>query len=237
MANDADVTVIQGSIRPLYASVSAPSGSTLTIQAGATFTLYDSSGAVVAGFTGIPVSGYDTGAVSSGRAWYVLSTTALEPGTYLALFSLPVRGSDNIDRTVLVEIGIFVKPRVQVIATYDETQLANNLMFQVRFHMADVDTANAHCSDAELWWLLQDNLNIPQLAAAAALDAIASDKARLSNAIRIGSYGNGSVSVYKALVERAAHLREIAPCPGDVAAPDAVFTNTTDGEPGTMTLW
>ncbi len=91
---DGVVRLRKGERAPLYGAVSAASGATVTI-ASASYTLYGSDGSVKA--TG-SASGYDSGALSTARAWVTLDTSSLSAGTYTLVFSITLTGSDSITR-------------------------------------------------------------------------------------------------------------------------------------------
>lgn len=96
---DAMVEMRGGEKRPVYGQATAQSG-TLTIQASPapSCTLYDSAGAAVSGFGGIPATGYDPGAVAAPRAWLNLDTAGLAAGFYTLVFTFTAAGSDGITR-------------------------------------------------------------------------------------------------------------------------------------------
>lgn len=107
---DGFVRMRSGEKRPVYGQAAAQSG-TLTIQASPapSCTLYDSDGAVVAGFSGIPVTGYDTGAVANPRAWLNLDTAALAAGFYTLVFRFTAAGSDGITRVYAPSLEVQVQ--------------------------------------------------------------------------------------------------------------------------------
>lgn len=98
---DAYVKVRAGEKRPVFGQAVAASG-TLTIEGVPACTLYDAVGAVVSGYAGISVTGYDTGALASPRVWLDLDTaspTTLAAGFYTLVFAFSALGSDGISRT------------------------------------------------------------------------------------------------------------------------------------------
>ena len=97
---DGFVKIRSGEKRPVYGQATAQTG-TLNIQGSPTptVTLYDSAGSVVSGYNGISVTGYDSGALASPRAWYNLDTASLAAGFYTLVFKFSAAGSDNITRT------------------------------------------------------------------------------------------------------------------------------------------
>jgi len=128
---------------------------------------------------------------------------------------------------------------VEVTATYLEAELAASPLFQTRLNAGDTDVASAIWSDAELNYFLMISGGVVQLAAAQALEALALDRAKLANAVRIGAFGNGEAEAYKAIAERAKRLRAVAPVAPVVNSPDQVFIPSSDRGrfPGTMKDW
>ncbi len=240
MAYDADVAVRQGSIRPLYAeAVPSHGDGTAIVQAGATFTLFREDGTVEPGFSEVAVSGYEHGPERVLRVWYLLNTAGIAPGAYSGLFTFQADGADAIDETFVVDLKITILAAVEVTATYVEADLATSPLYQTRFHAGDTNAASAIWSDAELNYLLTISGGVVQLAAAQALEALALDRAKLANAVRIGAFGNGEAEAYKAISERARRLRAVAPIPPTVNAPDEVFVPSFDRGrfPGSMKDW
>ena len=241
----AQLTMRQGEIEPVFGQVSAQIGDTITLLAAPsspysapTFTLFDSTGNAVAGFSGVAISSgnWQTGALALVMFWYVLDTTALAPGAYVARLSAAFQSTaDQILRQKVSEVQISVLGSVEIVATYDLT----TALGQARSYCLDTDTANAVFTDAEMQHFLNDSAGVPMLAASLALEMLANDNLRLANAIRIGAYKNTSGSIYEALVERAARLRAIAPITPVVVSTPAIFTNgdDTQGIVGTMDIW
>lgn len=92
---DGVVRLRQGESRPVFGGVSAPTGSTVTIQGAPTYTLYDSTGGVKLSGS---VTGYDAGAQSAVRAWTSVDATSLAPGSYTLAFRIAALGSDGVTR-------------------------------------------------------------------------------------------------------------------------------------------
>lgn len=115
---DAQESIRHGETRPLFAEASVTSG-TLTAAAGGTINLYDSAGAVVAGFANQPVTGYDVAAAATVRWWYSLPTSGLTAGAdYRLAFSATALGSDAITRVFRPTVEVFVEP---VTSKFDES--------------------------------------------------------------------------------------------------------------------
>lgn len=239
MAYDAEVSLRKGSLRPIYADVSAGDGATAEIGTAAVFTLYREDGYLQVGYNAVPVSGYERGPQSTLRVWYLLNSADLDPGVYSGLFSFPAAGSDGINRTFAVDICITILPDVEITATYDALQLTSSPLYQARLYAADTDPAGAIWSDTEITFFLTASGNVPQLAAALALETLALDRAKLANAVRVGAFGNGEAEAYRAIAERAARLRQTALVMPVVHAPDQVFVPASDGGrmPGNMDRW
>jgi|DewCreStandDraft_4_1066084.scaffolds.fasta_scaffold46658_4 hypothetical protein len=109
---DAYARIRKGERRPLYGQALAPVGQTLSIQPGATYTLYAASGSEVAGHTALPVSGYESGPLESPRVWVILDTQApvdLPAGYYTLVFRFQAAGSDGITRVFVPGIEVEVE--------------------------------------------------------------------------------------------------------------------------------
>lgn len=107
---DGFVQLRAGEKRPVFAQAAAASG-TITLSGAGTVTLYDSTGAVVTGWSGVPATGYDTGAQAAPRVWIDVDTTtptALAAGFYSLVFAFSGTGSDGIARTFEAEIEVQV---------------------------------------------------------------------------------------------------------------------------------
>jgi hypothetical protein len=241
MSYDACISIRHGALQTVYGQYEAPIGHTYTIGSPKTFTLYNSLGNVVLG--PIAAAGADSGAGQIRKVWYVLATSGLAVGDYYGVFTCAVTdNTDSTSQTLLSDLQIVVLPDVEIIANYDDTALqtgANSQINQTRLHLSDTSTANAIWSDNEILYFLSAASGVPILAASLALEALAVDKAKLANAIQIGSYGNGEKEVYTAVVERAARLRMIAPAQLVVDTVDPIFTmgQTSTETPGSMDNW
>jgi len=247
VAYDAQIQIRQGSNRPVYGQIFAPSGGTVTIQSGGTFTLLDETGAIVTGFNAVPVSGWTPGAQTSPLIWYILNASTLNPDNlescvYFGVFIFEGIGSDGIARNpFVVDIQIQVLALVEVLATYNENQLSgypNSLIYQVRLYITDVDMTNPTFTDGEINFFVQSNNSNVLLAAAVALETTATNAAYLANTVKIGSFGSGADEVYDALMERAKRFRAIAIVVPTVNSPQEIFVPYQNWEcPGTMHPW
>ncbi len=242
MGYEAQISIRQGEIEPVFGQALAQTGDTLTLQAtpsapflSPTFTLLDSGGNTIVS-AAITSGNWQTGALATVLYWYNLNTQAYAPGVYIARLSAAfLSTADQLTRQRISEVQISLLAGVEIIATYDPA----TPLGQARLYCLDTDIANAVFSDVEMNRFLQDAAGVPMLAASLALEMLANDNLRLANAIRIGAYKNTSGSVYQALVERAARLRAIAPVPPVVVSSPAVFTNgdPSQGTVGTMDVW
>jgi len=235
---DAEITLRQGAVRPVYAQVAALNG-TLTLQPGGNFTLYAGSGAVEPGFQGVALSGFDPAPLAAPRVWFVLDTSALPLGVYAGVFTFQGLGSDGAMRTYTPDVQITVAAPVEVEATYDPSLLLTSPLFQTRFHAADTNVANAVWSDAELNYCLNLTGNLPELAAARALRAAAADAAKLAVVTKVGQLGNDETQVHTALLRMASALEAQVAVPSQIESPDQTFSTDSDSgaTPGTMTGW
>ncbi len=96
---DAFVVLRRGEKRPLFGQETAASG-TLTIAASPTpsATLYDATGAALAGWASLPATGYDTGAQAAPRVWLIVDTSGLTAGFYTLAFTFLAAASDGTTR-------------------------------------------------------------------------------------------------------------------------------------------
>lgn len=108
MSVDSYQRMRKGEKRPIYGRATAASG-TLTIATGGTYTLYDSSGAIVTGHNAQAVTGYDASAAASVRVWFLLDTAALPVDEYKIVFSFSAAGSDSMARIYKPEVAIKVE--------------------------------------------------------------------------------------------------------------------------------
>ena len=100
------VLMRQGDKRPIFGQAFAIPPATITITAGATASLYDAGGVLI--INAAIVTGYDAGALTSPRVWYVLDTSTLAPGWYSLRFSVPALGSDGIARMLQIDVNVEV---------------------------------------------------------------------------------------------------------------------------------
>ena len=126
---------------------------------------------------------------------------------------------DGLTRELVCEVQVCLLPALETPATYDPT----TALGQARLYCLDTDLARAIFDDTEMLQFLQDAGGVPLLAAALALELLATDHARLATVLKIGTFGNNAVGVYQALVERAARLRALSPALPIVVAPPAVL--------------
>ena len=232
---DANITLRQGEIRPIYGQAIAASGDTVTIQAAPSapytapaFTLFDSAGVPVSGWNNISIgaASYQAGAQAAPLIWAMLNTSGLNAGAYVARFVFAVRSAqDGLTRELACEVQISLLPPVTLAATYDPTTASG----QTRLYCLDNDIARAIFSDIEIGQFLQDAGGVPLLAASLALDALATDRARVATILKIGTYGLSEAGIYTALAERAATLRRLALVTPIVVSPAAVFPGASDG--------
>ncbi len=231
----------QGSIQPIFAAVNSPQGITAVAQSGGVFSLFGPDGSATPGLTEVGISGFQAGPQPRLRLWQVLDTTSLAPGMYRALFRFScVFSSDPAEaQTLEREISIDVLPLVTGAATYVASQLERSPLFQTRLFAADTDVERPIWSDDELKFYLHYAGGIPRLAAADALETLATDRARLASAIRIGAFGAGEEEAWRAISERAARLRILSPVMPAVRAPEPIFVPDLPGSKrrGNMRDW
>ena len=238
--DDGDVRLIAGTVRPVYAELTLPEGRTGVVQAGGTFTLYREDGSFEPGFNGLGLTGYESGPNTVLHVWYLLNSANLTPSAvYSGLFRFSVQTEEAMVQTCELNITICIVAPVEIIATYDESALLTSPLFQTRLHAGDTRVADAIWSDAELAYYLNLSGGSPQLAAANALEALALDRAKLANAVRVGAFGNGEKDAYLAIAERARRLRALSVTPPMVRPPERIFVPDMPGHRsrGTMKGW
>lgn len=233
MSVDVGLQYRKGEIKPFYGVINAPAGGTVTLQGGATVTIYAPDGSVIV--NAVAVSGQDAGALATARVWYVFATAAQAVGKYYAVFSVQALGSDGITRTYYPECYIEILALIE--ATYDPALLSTSLLFQTRFHVADTNIPTAVWTDPELLYCLSLTNNVPELAAARALRMAAADAAKLAIISKTDSTSTDLTKLAQNLLASADALEAqcfVAPV---VISPDAVFTSLTNGVAGTMDVW
>jgi hypothetical protein len=147
MSYDAAVTMRKGEIRVLYGEATAETGDTLTISnsPAPTYTLYDHTGAIVAGPTA--TTNYDTAAALTVQCWFIFSTASLTVGTYLLVFTFKATSTlDAMARTYLSTVQVLVEAVAQDLFTYDPATDAGT----VRMLIADTDSTNYRFNDVEI---------------------------------------------------------------------------------------
>lgn len=129
--------------------------------------------------------------------------------------------------------------------TYDATQLATSLLFQVRRLINDVgdpstgiDESNARHADEELAYLLDANDSDIYSAGADALEAELVEKGLEGNILSLGTFKDNEMVVFQNTMLLVKRLRMLA---GNFAtdSPDEIFSlPSDDGDtPGTTDNW
>ena len=96
---DSIVAVRKGEKRPIYGTITPEVGTVTVLASPApTATLYDQSGTVVGGFSGIGITGFDTGVQATPKVWLNLDTTGLTAGFYTLVYTVSATGSDASTR-------------------------------------------------------------------------------------------------------------------------------------------
>lgn len=229
MACQSTFEIRKGMTVPLYGTMSASAG-TLNITSG-TFSLYDNTTGVAV-VDSLAITGFDAAAATV-RFWYTLTTAALTPGFYSALFTLLVTASgDSIARTELVEMLVKILPVNDVVATYDPSTTEG----LTRLLAGDTNTGNPIWSDAEIAAALNVSQSVPALAAGLLLTGAASDSARMAIIASTMDQKTDLSKLPEALREQSQYLRETAIIAPSVRGYVQTFVpDTFDGDPcGTM---
>ena len=96
---DSIVAVRKGEKRPIYGTITPEVGSvTVLASPASTATMYDQSGTVVGGFSGIGITGFDSGLQPAPKVWLNLDTAAFVPGFYTLVYTVSATGSDGSTR-------------------------------------------------------------------------------------------------------------------------------------------
>jgi len=234
MPYDANFYARSGEEPVLTAQFNAPIGSLYTIVNG-TFTLTRSDGTIFLGPSSI--SGSDPGALAQPQAYYLLNTTPFPaPAVYSGLFSVSITSNaDSITRILDYNYEIILAQSIIVEgAAYDPTTLIG----QVRFHVDDKNLAKAIFTDAELIYCLSFSNQNPILAAAWALEQIATSDARLAYIVKIGEYMQNKAELSKSFCERAKRLRSLVIQSTITNSPKRIFDpNYGQNKDGNMGVW
>ena len=106
---DGYTRVRRGEKRPIYGQTTMATG-TLTIAASPApiVTVYDGTGAAVAGMSALAVTGYDAGVQSAPRVWMNLDATGLATGFYTVVFTFTATAVDGLTRiyTPTIEVQV-----------------------------------------------------------------------------------------------------------------------------------
>ena len=236
MPYDATFDAKIGSKPVLTAQLVAPTG-TYTITGGS-FTLYNSSDQIILG--PVAISGFTPGASENPNATFLLDTTSsgIVVGQYSGNFLLTVaRSIDALIQNISYDIQVnIVDYFIGAVATYP----VGTPLGDCRFYCGDTNVAQAVFSDAELNQCLVNSGYIPTLAASLALEAAASDNAKLTFAVTIGEFKKDATELAAQFRTQAKELRAISIVQPIVRTPDRMFFQNFEGQggnPGNMTLW
>lgn len=103
------INYIVGEKRQILATFSTLTAITLTLS-NPTFSLYQ-NGSVVNGFNNVGVTSYDTAPASTVNMNYLLDTTGLAAGTYVAVFSastLVSNGTSSVNEDIKAEVTLLL---------------------------------------------------------------------------------------------------------------------------------
>ena len=206
---DAQITIRAGEKDIVYGSFTAlASGATATV-AGAIFTLYDSQGNVVQGFSGVGASlspsNLGTVAAAAGDVYYLLDTTSLIPGsTYYGVFYYQLTGNDTLVRNEKPDVQIYVRPLVEIPFSNSGD------IGRVRRWLRDTDPTSPVHSDPDIQQYLidaNDGITLPTSpadqwliyqAAAYGWLAVSSTKALQAKIQKISIFQTDKTPLYKA---------------------------------------
>jgi hypothetical protein len=219
-----------GTLTTLTAQIQAPSGATYTIQSG-TFTLTDQTGTQVVAPTSL--SGFQNTPLPNPQGYFLLDTTALQPGVYAGVFLIVAAWSINDEvQTLGYAVEVTLLPAfVGAPATYDGGATPLGL---TRLYAGDSDINSAVFSDSELSNLLLQAGNVPTLAASLALEAAASDNGKLAYLVHIGEYQKDATKLAAELRAQAQELRNISAVSPIVKSPNQEFIPAYGTCPGNM---
>jgi hypothetical protein len=227
MAYEATSSLRVGEKDLIFGQDSVASG-TISMTAGALFTLYNSAGQVVAGFNGIAVTGQNNGPALLVNCWLLLDTTstgpggALAAGIYYGVFTYTATPSaDSIGRVSRPDVQIILLAVAEISGLpYDPT----TILGQTRFQVADTDASQYVWSDAEVNVALGLYANNTFLAGAFLINSAISDRAKRTALLKIGSFTRDAAELPKALQAQADRLISLAPIAPIVLSPDQDFT-------------
>ena len=180
---DFEVAVRKGTKRPVYGTATVTASGavgTLTISAAPapTFTLLDSTGAVVSGYP-VTATGFDAAASAAVRVWHDVDTAGLAVGFYLGYFIFTVVGTDGITRKYYPEGLIRVVSTSTGVFTYDVTTDIG----KARLLAGDIDPADYTFDDDEVIAFIALKTENLFVAAAAMVQAWAFQNMRLDPVI------------------------------------------------------
>jgi hypothetical protein len=119
MPYDAEVSLTKGAKKPIFGTMTVDTG-TLQINGTPTFTLYNSTGAIVTGYNGVNVTGATAGSATTVEAWYTLDTSDsnIAVGEYEGRLQIvATASSDNIQRTDFVAVKITIESAILISST------------------------------------------------------------------------------------------------------------------------
>lgn len=108
-----DIVIFAGEKKPIYATVTAITGTVAYVSAF--FTLYNSAGAALAGLTNVAATGSSGSGTAQITAFYNLDTGSggagglLAAGPYRAVFAIQVTGSDNVTRNEEICFNLYLR--------------------------------------------------------------------------------------------------------------------------------
>ena len=201
---EAKKSIRQGSIDTVYAQSSVSRG-VLTLESGATFTLYDSTGAIVSGFEDVAITGNSDSPSNELLLWYLLDTSTLSQGVYVGLFKYNITSSlDALNRRDRPGVQLTILAPVEVAATWS---LSTNIG-KTRFYLGDRRQDKPIWADEEIDFLLTQNSN-PILAAAIGYDVAAGQESYLALYDQVQLFRVDRRGLPAALRAQADRLREL----------------------------
>ena len=226
---------------PVYAQVVASSG-TLTILASpaGSVTVYNAEGNPLPAHTAQPLTGFEPTALSKPRAWYLFDTTGLAAGLYTVIFTLSVKGSDNLTRRRVIKRAVEIVGVPGRVATYVPSTDVGYLRTMLR----DTDLTDPVWFDEELQGFLT-RATVGGVvdwngAIGHALLAEANDNARLAVVLRHGSFNFDPSKARKALLEQAQMYLRASRLGIDQLDPiktPFTLTDAKETEDGSMEVW
>lgn len=195
-----------------------------------TYQVYDNHNTAVSGVTGTALEA----PVDATSSIYYTNVTIADTFQGAIWFT---DGTNTANQTIDLQRNALTvqvpNPQTPPQGTYDVTTAIG----LCRLYMTDTDTGNLIFSDTEVTSLLNNNNGDPVLAASDGLLIMATDKAKLSIVLSIGTFGHNPVAVAKQFLAMSKELRDRASMAPLTNANPLVFTMGNGTTVGSMDVW